>query len=120
MIIGIILGAFLGLGMGLFIYSNRYGILGGFLITIFGVLFILHVILISISSYEYEQYVVQRDAYVSTLQESRANGSELETAAVMKGVAEWNIMLASAQYTNSLILLDPYIDDRIDSLKPIK
>lgn len=57
---------------------------------------------------------------MSTLNNSRENGNELEVAAIVNNISKWNEELSQTQYENTLFFIDDYIDDRVDSLKPIK
>ena len=81
---------------------------------------IFHITLISLRAYNYEQFITQRTSFEQTLQESRINGSELESASIAKDVAEWNRILASTQYDSKTFFLSQYIDKRFDTLEPIK
>ena len=94
--------------------------LGFLMILLFGSMLMLHVILISTASYGYGVFVAERDAFEQTLADARSNGNEYELMAITKEVAKWNVKLAADKYSNTTFFLDPYIDDRIDSLEPIK
>jgi len=85
-----------------------------------GLYLIFHVILWSTSSYSYNKWVLERESFVETLKESRDNGRELESVAIIKEVAEWNKSLISNKYDNKTFLLGDYVDDRVETLKPIK
>jgi len=87
---------------------------------LFGVLFLLSLIQILYMPVSFNSWVAKRDAFESTLIESRLNGNELETAAIVGKVAEWNESLAESKVWKETWLLNQYIDDRIYTLKPIK
>ena len=70
--------------------------------------------------YEFEKFVSKRNAFEETLNNARGNGRDLESAAIIKDVAQWNMELAEYQYMNSHWFLGQYIDDRIESLIPIR
>ena len=80
----------------------------------------IHLPLWAMRSYEYEVFESQFNAFEQTLHEARKNGNELEAATMMRDVAEWNQQLAKYQYKNSTTFFDQYIDDRIETLEPIK
>ncbi len=102
-------------------YSRMGAEVSGAIMSLFTLIFLLiHMISIGLSSYNYHVMVKKRDAFELTLKEARESGNELEAAAIVKEVAEWNVWLANQQYDNTTLFFDPYIDDRIDSLKPIR
>jgi hypothetical protein len=93
----------------------------GIVIAVFaGVFLIIHTVAWSLASYDYNVFVVKRQAFVDTLKEARTNGSEIELAAIIKDISEWNQKLAEYKYVDSIFLLDDYVDDRINDLEPIK
>lgn len=59
-------------------------------------------------------------AIESTLAQSRLNGNEYESAAIVKEVSEWNINLAEFKYNNQNWYIGQFIDDRFENLNPIK
>lgn len=71
-------------------------------------------------NYRYEVFLSKRNAFELTLKNSRENGNELESAAIVKDVAKWNQKLAAAKYNNKTLFLGQYIDDRVEDLQPIK
>lgn len=85
-----------------------------------GVWLFFFILLTSMSSYEYERFMVRRSAFEQTLNECRLNGNQYETAAIVKEVSEWNESLAENKLDNSKFLMETYVDDRFESLKPIK
>ena len=85
-----------------------------------GVLLILHVAQISLASYEYHKLAIKRTSIVETLKESRTNSGVIERAAITKDVIKFNSYIAELKYKNTTSFFDPYIDDRIELMKPIK
>tara|TARA_R110002124_G_C8568792_1_gene481146 strand:- start:66 stop:428 length:363 start_codon:yes stop_codon:yes gene_type:complete len=120
MITLIILTVLTGIGIYLITKGWDYEVLGGIMTTIFGLWLIIHTISILTVSYEYEMFVVKREAFEKTLNDSRKNGNDFETAAIVKEVAEWNVKLAEYKYDNTTLYFDQFIDDRIDTLEPIE
>ena len=114
----------------LFIYlgnllDSKYDYIGtsmGFIILgiIFSVWFVGHVVAILATSYNYNQLVVKRESFVLSLEESRKNGRELESASILREVVQFNQELASEKYNNKIWFLGQYIDDRIETLEPIR
>lgn len=102
------------------ITSYDYDFLGIMGSIIIGCGLFLQIILISSTSYDYNMFVAKRNAFESTLLESRKSGNPYETAAIVKEVSEWNIKLAEHKYDNKNRFLGQYIDDRIETLTPIK
>lgn len=117
-IVLIILVLFLVVGIRLM--HLEWGFLGVLLTSIGTLGLIFHLLILSLKVYTYEQFVVQRESFEQTLHESRINGRELESAAIIKDVAEWNRVLASVQYDSKTFFLSQYIDKRFDTLEPIK
>lgn len=120
MIITIILCVLTGIGIYLANKTYDFEILGIIISSVFGLYLIIHLLIWSLASYDYNLFVEKRKAFVSTLENAREKGRELEAAAITKEVAEWNKTLASSKYTNKVFLLSDYIDDRIEDLEPIE
>lgn len=120
MITLIILLALTGLGLYLYNKGWDYEIGGEFMISIFGLWSLLHSICLLTVSYGFEVFLVKRTAFEKTLNNSRKNGNDYETAAIVKEVAEWNVKLAEYKYENTTLYFDQFIDDRIDTLEPIE
>lgn len=55
----------------------------------------------------------------TTIEMARANGAEIETAALQVKIAEMNAWLASQQFYNGTVF-DIYIPDAVMDLKPIE
>jgi hypothetical protein len=109
------------LGVGIYLCTTwDYELLGIFMSVGFGLWLIGHGICLMLVSYNYETFMVERNAFEQTLHESRENGNEYETAAIVKEVAEWNQKLALEQYNNTTLYLNQFIDDRIELVEPIK
>ena len=120
MITLIILTVLTGIGIYIATKSYNYDILGGVLAVVFGSWLVVHAILILTVSYDYELFVVKRNAFEKTLNDTRKNGNEYETAAIVKEVAAWNVKLAECKYDNTTLYFDQFIDDRVDGLEPIE
>ena len=107
-------------GLYLLLYKDDYEGLG-ILSLIFGGFFLLtHLLFYLHARYNYELFVEKRNAFEQTLNESRESSNKYENAAIVKEVAAWNQELAKSKYQNKTIFFDQYIDDRIESLEPIK
>lgn len=119
MIITLILSIIIAVGIYLCKY-NAFNLLGIILASIFGLFLVLHLSFWSQASYNYNILSVQRDTFVQTLEDARKNGYEYETATIAKDILSWNITLAEYKYNNSTLLLSDYVDDRIETLEPIK
>lgn len=99
-----------------------------FAVTIIGVLLvaagIIATVVLSISlifvPYNYGMVVAQRNAIEVSLQSSRQSQDPLERATILREVAQFNIDVEQSKIRNKYYLLDPYVDDRIDSLQLIK
>ena len=120
MITLIILLALTGFGVYLTYRGWDYEVLGGVMAAVFGIWALIHLLCILTVSYSYELFVVKRDAFEKTLNDSRKNGNQYETAAIVKEVAEWNTKLAEYKYDNNTLYFDQFIDDRIEDLEPIE
>ena len=89
-------------------------------LLVFGIWLIIHVFGWAFASYNYEMFVTKRTAFSETLNESRANGNPIETAAIVSQVSEWNTKLAEKKLDNKTFLFSDYVDDRMEYLEPIK
>jgi hypothetical protein len=104
---------------------ERYDYIGTSIVLVtfgvtFSVWFVFHVIGISMKSYSYNRLVVMRESFVTSLEESRESGRELESASILREVVQFNQRLASQKYNNKIWFLGQYIDDRIENLEPIR
>ena len=54
------------------------------------------------------------------LVESRKVENNIESAAVLKDIIDFNTSLAKMKYYNKTFLFGQYVDDRIESIEPIK
>jgi len=115
----IILLVLLGIGI-LLLRNDDYDILGITIVTPVTIMLIFHVICVLLAPYNYNVFVEKRNAFEETLKDARQNGSDLERAAIIQNVSQWNIRLAKYKYNNTTFILSPYIDDRIMDLEPIK
>ena len=97
-----------------------YEELGVIMCVIFGLCLIAHSISWGVVGYNYGLFVEKRNAFEQTLIVARENGNEYETATIIKEVARWNVNLAEYKYNNKTLFFGQYIDDRIDTLEPIK
>lgn len=100
--------------------SYDYEFLGIVICVCSGLYLLLHILLWSISSYEYDKFVTKRKAFVETLEYARKNETQFELASITREVSEWNKKLASSKYDNNVFLLKDYVDDRVTSLEPIR
>jgi hypothetical protein len=80
---------------------------------------IIHLVLLFIAPYEYNDFKARRDSFEITLKDSRNNMTEFERAAILKEISYMNMTLASKKYYNTTFF-GQYVDDRFDSLEPIK
>lgn len=92
------------------------GIIGS-LIT--AIMLLIAFVSLLMKSYNYGVLESKRSAFVETLKEARKAENSLELAAITKEIVSFNVELKEYQYTNSTIL-DEFVDDRVDELKPIK
>lgn len=99
---------------------NDFPVIPIILGVISGIWLLIFILMTSLSSYEYEKFVVRRNAFEQTLNECRLNGNQYETAAIVKEVSDWNQQLAENKLDNSSYLMGTYVDDRFEQLKPIK
>ena len=107
--------------LGILLFKKGFSNLLTFMLIVIGSMFLLGSLIASgTSSYNFKKFKIQRDSFEQTLKTARENGNPIETAAIVKEVSNWNIELASAKFDNTIFLLDEYIDDRIESLEPIK
>jgi len=120
MILAIILLALTIIGILILEKTYDYDVIGIIMSLIFGLWFIMHIILWATSSYSYNVFLVKRESFVKTLESARKNKSQFELTSLTIEISNWNQQLASNKYDNTLFLLDDYIDDRIDNLKPIE
>lgn len=108
--------------LGIFIVkkSYNYDFFGIIISFCSGLYLLIHILIWSLASYEYNKFVAKRNAFVETLEYARKNESQFELASITREVSEWNQQLASLKYDNNVFLLKDYVDDRISSLEPIR
>lgn len=109
------------LGIGTYLFRTRnYDTLGVIIIIFTSMFLVFHVALISFKSYDFELYMARRDSFERTLNESRKSGRELEAAAMLMQVSQWNETLSVRKFNNTNLFLGQYNDNRIMDIKPIK
>ena len=107
--------------IGVGIYLERIGVVWGIILcVVFGACLLMHIPGMLLKTYAYNQFVVKRNAFQETIVNARKNKNQYEVAAISQEIAKFNIELAEAKYDNSTFFLDQYVDDRIESLEPIK
>jgi len=100
--------------------SYDISLLSGMVSVLTGIYLLCHVFALSLISYNYESFVNRRNAFVETLENSRENGNDYETATIVKDISHWNERLAEQKFDNTTLYFDQYIDDRWENIKPIK
>ena len=80
----------------------------------------IHILYCSLASYKYHKFIIEREAFIETLEYARKNQSQFELASITREVSKWNQRLGSLKYDNTIFLLKDYIDDRVMILEPIK
>lgn len=99
--------------------SDTWGFVG-ILVTMFSItIMTLHIIALSLMSFQYREFMAKRDAFETTLKEARLHNNPYESAAILQNISQWNVELAKIQFQNKTFLFDQYIDDRIETVKPI-
>lgn len=51
---------------------------------------------------------------------SRKINNNLESAAILKNVMDFNLLLSEMKYNNKTFIIGQYVDDRVDNIEPIK
>lgn len=101
-------------------YSN-YDFSAMIWLGLFGVVLIFNTIAISVKRYNYRKLVVKKESFEKTLKTFREKGeNNIENAAILKDVVDFNKYLEIQKFDNSTIFFDWYIDDRVEDLKPIE
>lgn len=97
-------------------FENPLGIA---ICVVTGFYLVIHIMLWSTASYNYNQFVIKRAGFVNTLKLARESNEFGEIFSLQREVSEWNIELESYKYDNTVWMLKDYIDDRFDKLEPI-
>jgi hypothetical protein len=117
------IGLFIALGfiaLGIFLCFYETYDFAGMCFIIFSLIFLMiHVPCWLAKGHRYERHLVERNSFIESLNNARLNDNKYELAAISKDIFQYNKDLAVLQYENKG-LLDPYIDERIMNLKPIK
>ena len=92
---------------------------GLFLTFIGGVLFFMALIMLPCMYYQYLGEIVEFESIITSIENARLNGNELEKAAIQHKIIEANKWIASKQYWNKTIW-DWYIPDAVMDLEFIK
>jgi putative Mn2+ efflux pump MntP len=101
-------------------YTNNFETIGFVMLTIFGLWALVHGCLLLSTTREYDTFTVKRESFEKTLSTSRKLGNKLETASIVRDLAEWNTDLAMYKFDNLHWYLGQFTDDRFNELKPIK
>jgi len=70
--------------------------------------------------YDYEIMVAERDSYQESLNQLREIDNDFETLAIGQDIVDFNKHIAREKVQNKSWFYDVYIDDRIETLQPIK
>ncbi len=108
-------------GIGIYILTrNEYSFPGFFMTFIFSIWAVIHLIVLTTVKYEYMSFITQRNSFEKTLKDARENGYDIETVGITERIADWNMSLTRFKYKNKTIYFDQFVDDRFDSLEPIR
>ncbi len=119
MVFGIILVVLIVIGV-LMMMRDSYDIFGFLIGFIFGIALIIHTIVTSTRSYQYDIFIQEKESFEETLKFSREFGNEYESATILKEVIEINATIKLNKWHNKNWFLGQYVDDRIEDLQPIK
>ena len=117
MLVLIILLSFIVIGS-ILVINNILG-LGLILVILSTPFIIVHCVKFFSQGYQYNLYEQEYNSLKESLYYNRENGREIEAASVLNEVIEMNKDLATKKYKNKTIL-GYYIDDRFETLKPIR
>lgn len=92
------------------------GILGS--IGVF--IFIVHLFLSLTKGVDYNSLLNKRVSIINSLDKAREISNNLESAAILKEIIDFNTKIADAKYTNKTFFFGQYIDDRVEGIEPIK
>ena len=120
MVILILLIVIIAVGILITKKSYDYEVIGIIVSVIAGLYLIIHLLFWSLSGYEYNLFVVKREAFKETLDAARETNNQIELAAITKDISEWNKELATNKYNASLFMLKDYIDKRGLTLEPLR
>ncbi len=92
---------------------------GGLVTVASGVFLLIVGVSILSDRYTFRVKVAERDAFIATIATRKDTFTEMERAALLIRVAEWNQWLACTQYENKT-WGDWSIPDEVDHMEPIK
>lgn len=108
------------LGIYLLVKSHGYSFPGFILTAVFGLTLFIHCSIFFGKEHCYGLFLSKKNVLEVTLKQSRELGNKYETATIIKEVVQWNTKLAALKYENKSRFLGQYIDDRIETLEPIR
>jgi len=120
LLVGVALVLLIGIGYYLIEKTYDFELLGLFLIVGGIFLLFLHVIVMSMTTYGYLQFETKVQITQQTINSARENNNTIELAAISQSVVGMNQQIADKKFDNKTLILDMYIDDRIDTLSYIK
>ena len=88
--------------------------------SMFFVLLLLHIGRWIGRGEDYRLLLTKRDVITNALYESRKINNNLESAAILKDIIDFNTSLAEYKYYNKAFILGQYVDDRVEDIEPIK
>jgi glucan phosphoethanolaminetransferase (alkaline phosphatase superfamily) len=100
-------------------YNETREVLTILISIILVIIIVVHCIYYFTSAYNYELLVEERNAIEQTLNNTKKTENNFEIGSVMGEVIKYNQRLAKYKFDNKTLLLDQYIDDRVESLEPI-
>ena len=108
-------------GIVLIVNSYDYDSIGGWSLAIISIIvLIFNTIQMLTPSYDYEILLAERNSYQESLNQLREIDNEFETLAIGEDIIDFNQHIARQKVQNKSWFYDSYIDDRIETLEPIK
>ena len=98
--------------------SYRTEEVGFIFLVVFSISLLIQLIMFT-NHYSVKKRVAEREAFRVTLDNARANGTELENATILKDVAEWNEWLVGVKMDNEF-WYDMYIPNDVDTMTLLK
>jgi len=88
------------------------------LMLVFGFTLFIQTLMLT-NHYFIKKSILKREAFRTTIDNARANGTKLENATILKDIAEWNQWIVNEQIDNEF-WFDVYTPDCVDTLTLLK
>jgi hypothetical protein len=120
MLILVFFGILTAIGIIISVKTDWEYIEGIILTVLSGIIFVTIIITLPLSFVFYHQQILQYNIFKDTLEKAREKDIDIENAAILMKIAEWNEWIVGVQYWNTIFIRKDFIPDEVMELQIIE